>query len=823
MDTLLQDIRYAVRSLRRSPTFTIAAVLTLALGIGANTAIFSVVNGVLFRPAPFTDVDRVAMVWGTDRSSGTTREPTSIPDFADFRERSRSFERLAAFTPIEMNVTSSGADPERVTGLGVSRDFFATMGFGLLAGRTFNASEDLLGGPRSMVISEDLWDRLFQRDRAAIGRTLRLNEVEWEIVGVTRRGSDFGMLQVLGAAAYQRGFADRGGRPRVDIWLPLRADPAASRANHPIFAVGRLAASTSMAAAQQEMTTITAELERLYPQANVARGAYVEPFSDVVFGSVRTAMFVLIVAVGMVLLVACANVANLLLIRASNRVREVTVRTALGAATGRLAQQFIVEGFVLTGAGAALGVFFAYMAVDVLGALAPATVPRAGDIAVDATALAVTAAVSVGIALVFGLLPTLHARRVNLQSALHDSGRGAAGSRRHRNVRSSLVIAELAMATTLMVGGGLMIRSLWTLQQVNPGFDASGVLKAEFQLPTTRYPQNFAVFPNWPERLRFAEEVITRLTALPGVEGAAMATANPMDAGFTSSIRVVGREAEANGWPEPSIRTVSANYFSTLRVPVRDGRAFEPTDDAAAPAVIIVNEAARDRYFGGHTTMGSEINLWGSNRRVIGVVGNERFKGLASEAPPAVYMPLAQAPTPSAILVRMSGDAATGAPLVRRVMKAVDPQLALFGIEPLADTISGTLAQRRFTMLVLGAFALAAFALAIVGVYGAVSYAVAQRTREIGIRVALGADIAAVRRLVVADGARLAGIGVVIGLGGALALSRAMSSLLFGVGTRDPATFATVGLMLGAVAIAAGWLPARRAARVDPMIALRAE
>ncbi|MEQ1690215.1 MAG: ABC transporter permease [Gemmatimonas sp.] len=821
---VLQELRLAARSLRRNPVFTSAALLSLALGIGANTAIFSIVNGVLLRPAPFADLDRIAMVWETDRTSGTTREPASIPDFTDFQSRSRQFERLAAFSPIEVNASQGDSDPERLAGISVSHGYFETLGLKAFAGRTFTASEDRVGGPITAVISEELWARLYQRDRSVLGRSLRLNGVDTEIIGVMPSGSDFGVLQVLGAAAYNRGFAERGGRPRVDVWIPLRASPEAPRDNHPIFVLGRLAGASSIATAQFELTAITADLERSYPDANRARGAFIEPLDAAVFGSVRPALLVLVAAVAMVLLVACANVANLMLARAASRAHEVTVRSALGASTARLMRQFMVEGFVLVGTGAILGTLLALAGVTVLRALAPATIPRIGEVGLDLTVLAVTAGIAVLIALGLGILPALHARRANLQSAMVSAGgRGSAGARWAKAFRSSLVVAELAIATTLMVGAGLLIRSLWTLQSVDPGFTATSVLKAEFELPDSRYPRNFAVFPNWPERQRFQMEVAARLGALPGVESVALATANPMDAGFTSSIRVVGREAEAVGWPEPSIRTVSANYFSTLRVPMRAGRVFEATDQATSGPVVILNESARARFFAERDPLGAQINLWGAARTVVGVVGNERFKGLANAAPPAVYLPLTQAPMPSAVLVRMSGDAALAVPLVRRVIREIDPQLALFGVEPLSETISGTMSQRRFTMLVLAVFAFAALVLAVIGVHGVLSYAVAQRTREIGIRVALGADLARVRRLILSEGVRLAATGVGLGLVGAFALARVMRALVFGVGAYDPVTFVGVATLLGGIALIACWLPARQAARVDPIVALRSE
>lgn len=822
-ESLWQDVRYAARSLARAPAFTIAAVLTLGIGMGANTAIFSVVDGVLLRESPFANLDRVAMIWETDRASGTTREPASIPDFRDFRERSRTFERITAFTPFETSL-STGDAPERIAGLAASHDYFATVGLPLLAGRTFTTEEDQPGGPRAVIISEELWTRLFDRDPDLAGRALSLNELTWNVVGVAGRGADFGVLQLLGAAAYQRGFADRGGRTRVDVWVPLRASATASRGNHPIFVAGLLARPASFGLAQREMDAIAADLERLYPQENEARGVFVEPMSDVVFGGVRRAMYVLVGAVAMVLLVACVNVANLQLVRATARSREVIIRTALGAGARRLAQHFVVEALVLAAAGAAVGIAVAFGAVHVLRALAPASIPRAETMGVDERALLFTGAVAVVIAIAVGLLPTLRAKRLDISHSLHDAGgRGSSAGSGRRTLNSSLVVAELALATALMIGAGLLVRSLWRLQNVDPGFAAAGVLKAEFQLPVSRYPQDYSRYPDWPERQRFQTEVLSRLAALPGVESAALATANPMDAGFTSSIQVIGREAEAANWPEPSIRTVSASYFATLRVPLLEGRSFEGSDDAQSTPVVILNAAARDRFFGERNVLGAQVFLWGANRTVVGVVGNERFKGLAADPPPAVYMPLSQAPTPSALFVRTRGDAVAVAPLVRRVMREVDPQLALFGVEPLDETISGTLAQRRYTMLVLAAFALAALMLAGIGVHGVLSYALAQRTREFGVRVALGAEPRRVYGLVLRDGARMIALGVTLGIVGALALSQSMRALLFGVAPRDPATFAGVAVVLVAVAFVASWLPARRAGRVDPMLALRTD
>jgi predicted permease len=825
MSDLLADLRYAARALRANPGFTAAAVLTLALGIGATTTIFSVVDGVLLRPAPFSDLDRLVMVWETDRNSGTTREPASIPDFADFHERARQLDRMAAVVAGEVSLAPEAGDPARLAALAGTYEFLPTLGAAPFLGRSFTEDEDRPGAPRVAMISQELWTQLFAGDPAALGRTIRINDVPHAVVGVLPRSADFGMLQILRSADYGRSFAERGGRTRVDIWLPLRADPTTtSRDNHPILVVGRLAAGSSPALAQQELGAIAAELEQAYP-SNDGRGAHVEPMRDVIFGSSRPALLVLLASVALVLLVACANVANLLLARGTTRTREVTVRTALGAGTGRLARQFLVEGGVLTFLGAALGVLFAFVGVDLLVALAPATLPRVDTVVIDARVLVATLAVTAVVTLVFGLVPTLQTRRFSLQPVLQDTaGRGGSAGRGQQRARSALVVAELALTAMLMIGAGLLIRSLWQLSRVDPGFAAAGVLKGEFQLPASRYPQSFDNWPRWTEVQRFTTALRQRAAALPGVEVATLAGNHPLEAGFTSSITVVGRQSEAGDWPEPAIRRVDAGYFTTLRVPVLAGRAFTEADDVEAAPVVIINRAAERRYFGAQPPLGQRISLWGMERTVIGIVGDERMHGLTEDVPPAVYLPVAQAPaTSGSLLVRVEGDPAGLAGAIRAIARELDPALPLFGVEPLADTVAGSLAQRRFTMLVLGGFAAVALILAMVGVHGVLSYTVAQRTREIGIRVALGADAGAVRALIVGQGAGLAAAGLALGLLGALAGSRWLAALLYGVRPVDPVTFGGVTLALGAIALAATWLPARRAARIAPGDALRQE
>jgi predicted permease len=823
MNAFLQDLRYAARQLLRSPGFTIPAVLTLALGIGANTAIFSVVDGVLLRRAPFDDMDRLTMVWETDRASGTNHEPASVPDYLDFVRETKQFEMLAAFTATEASLTSDGSDPSRIAGLLVSHEFLPMVGLQPVLGRSFTEEEDQPGGPNVIIISESLWETMFARDNAVLGRTLRIDDIPRTIVGVLPSSADFGTLQILSAADYGRGFADRG-RPRVEAWLPLQPDPVQlPRQTHPIFVAGKLGEGVSVAEAQQELGALAAQLEETYPE-NDARGVHVQALSSVVFGPIRPALFVLLGAVAMVLLVACANVANLLLARGTAREREVTVRAALGASAGRLTRQFLVEGALLATTGAILGTVLALLGIQTLMALAPVEIPRVDAVTLDGRVLVMTLVVTAVVALGFGLLPSLQARHLRAGGTLAPgASRGSAGPGQGR-FRSGVVMAELALAVVLTAGAGLLVKSLWQLQQVDPGFSTEGVLKADFQLPEARYPQDFSVYPQWVEIARFEDELKMRVAALPGVNAVAIAGRHPLDAGFTSSISVVGREAESGDWPEPSIRQVDAGYFETLRIRLIAGRRLEPTDDETAPTVLLINEAAADRYFPGEDPVGQRIRLWGSNREIVGIIGNERFRGPADITPPAVYLPLKQAPSPTgSLLLRVDRNPEALAASVRAIVRDIDPSLPLFGVEPMTVTLSESMAQRRFTMLLLGIFASVALALAVVGVHGILTYTVAQRKREIGIRMALGADRRKVQQLILGRGVLLTMGGLGIGLIGALVGTRAMRSLLFAVSPTDPGTIAAVGILLAVVAVVASYLPARRAAKVDPMEALRAE
>ncbi len=815
---------HALRSLLRTPGFALAAVLTLALGIGANTAIFSVVDGVLLRPAPFADIGRLAMVWETDRASGTTREPASIPDYFDFQERTRQFQRLAAFTPFSVPVVLGQGNPERLPGMAISHEFLPMVGIRPVLGNGFSADQDQSGGPLTVMVSEAFWTERLAHDPTVIGSTIRVLDQPATIIGVLPGSADFGILQILRQAAYQRGFADQGGRVRVDIWLPLRPSRDANRGNHPIFVAGRLASGVTTSAAQQEMDGIAGDLERSFPQANEARGVHVEPLAQVVFGGARPALLILLGAVFLMLLVACANVANLLLARGMTRTREFAVRAALGAGLPRLTRQFLGESALLTVLGAGLGVLLAVGGVRVLLNWAPANVPRVDAVSIDWRVLAVTLAVSILVALLFGILPALQAARTGFTGlGSGHPGRTASAGRSHTRFRAGLVVVQLTLAIMLMAGASLLIQSFWRLSRVDPGFDTQAVLKADFQLPSN-YPQRFADFPRWTEIRQFAQSVRERLGAIPGVAAVSIVGNHPLEAGFTSSIMVVGREAEAHDWPEPSIRFMDQSYLAVTHGRVVEGRGLTASDDLDAPPVVMINQAARTRFFGSQPPLGQRIQLWGAARAVVGVLADEHIHGLAEAATPAVYLPTGQAPVPQgSIMVRVAGDPASFAPTLRRVVRGIEPALVLSAVEPLTETLAKSNAERRFTMLMLGIFAGATLVLAVIGVHGLLSYTVAQRTRELGIRMALGADRGNVGRLVLGQGAKLALLGIGIGLLGAVATTRVLKSLLYGTSPGDPVALVAAVLILAGVTLLASWLPARRAARTDPAVVLRTE
>ncbi|MEX0908049.1 MAG: ADOP family duplicated permease, partial [Gemmatimonadota bacterium] len=592
----------------------------------------------------------------------------------------------------------------------------------------------------------------------------------------------------------------------------------------PFLAIGRLADAVSIADAQAELASIMADLERAFPE-NAARGVNVESYEEVTFGRVRRPLFVLLGAVVLVLLVACVNVANLLLARAEGRSREVAVRRALGASPSRIRGQFLVDSVLLTLLGAAGGLLLAHAALDTLVALAPPDIPRIADAALDVRVLAIATTASMLVCILFGLAPALDVRRVDLQHVLKaGAGRSATASHESRRLRESLVIAEVALAVALVISAGLLLRSFQALASVDPGFRTEGILKAEYQLDPLRYPMDFSRWPALPEINNFHATLLDRVGTLAGVRSAALAGQSPLDAGTTNGFVIEGREAESADMPEIRTRFITPGYLATLDVPLSAGRDISHSDVATSPRVALINRSAAERYFPGMDPAGHVLSFWSTSWRIVGVIGDERFSGVDSEPEPAVYAPLAQAPLPAAtILLRTDRDAALLADDVRRTLRELDPALALSGVERLDVTLARTVARPRFIAVLLGLFAAVAASLAVIGVHGVISYGVARRTSEIGIRMALGATRASVLRLILAEGVALAAVGVAIGVVLAAAMARAVAALLFGVQPWDPATFGGVIVGMLACAVLASLLPARRAARAQPMAALRAE
>jgi len=818
------DIRHAIRTLAASPGFAAVAIITLALAIGATTAIFSVIDGVLLRAAPVAGLDRVVMVWETDRRTGTTREPGSVPDFLDYQRDGRALSAIEGVIGGEVNFAPASGEPVRLASLTVSRGLLPMLGLTPIAGRHFTAEEDRAGGPEVAIISESLWTRSLGRAPHVLGSTIRLDERPYTVVGVMGDQADFGMLQILSAADYSRGYADSGARANADLWLPLKPDVRAlPRSTHPILLMGRLAPGATVASAQSELTRLSAALERAYPE-NQERGAFIEPLDEVVYGKARPALLMLWGAVGLVLLIGCVNVANLVLVRGRSRSREVAVRLALGAGVARLARQFLIENLLITLSGAALGVALAATALRALVALAPANVPRLEAVTLDLRVLGLTLAIAVATGLVFGLVPLVQAWRLDPQATLKSEGQhGTSGGHARRRTHRVLAMAELALAATLVIGATLLVRSFSEVLGVDTGFRTAGVVKAEYQLPASRYPFEFSRWPNLPEIQDFTTRLLRRASELPGVEAAAVSGAHPLDPGFTNSFQIVGREAESRNFPEISVRTVTPGYFAVTRLPLHSGRLLADGDTGTAARVLVINQAAASRFFASREPVGAGIRFWGITWTVIGVVGNEKFQGVTEADPIAAYAPFAQAPTrgTSVLMVRTTGNPATLGPALAGIVREMDPALAVYGVETLDQTLLRSVGERRFAMILLTLFAGLALVLAVVGVHGVLSYGVAERRRELGIRVALGAATRQITWLVVGEGLIVGVIGIGAGLAGALVMTRALSSMLFGITSTDAVTYIVVAGALTLVSLASTWLPARRAARVDPSQLLR--
>ncbi len=800
----MNDISYAIRRLFKSPGFTLVAIVTLALGIGANAAIFSVVNGVLLEPLPFPEPGRLVGVYHVSEGHRTVM---SGPNFIDVARASRSLESVAAMYRDREILTGQG-DPVRINVAKVSAAFFSVLRARPALGRVLRADENTPGKTNVIVLGDALWRERFGADPGIIGRTIQLDGVSTEVVGVMPRGFAFP--------------AER------HAWAPIEYDTnfvSGQRGAWYLSVIGRLQPGATPEQAAREAETIGRSLAKQYPDANEGIGITVYPLLEAMVGEIRRSVLVLLGAVGVVLLIACANVANLLLARAAARQSEMAIRTALGAARGRLIRQLLTESVLLSVVGGAFGLLFAVWAVEILLGLQPEGIPRLDNVGIDLRVIAFTFALAVLTGIVFGTAPALAATRDSFSSSLKEGGRGALTSAGGARLRSLLVIVEMALAVMLLAGAGLLIRSFARLQAVDPGFRPDRTLTFELTLPDVRYKED-------PPRVDLFDRLLPRLRALPGVESTAGVMGLPLSGmTFNISFEVGGRPpVPPSQQPAMEVRVATADYFRTVGIPLRRGRLFTDGDRMGSPPVVLITESAAKQYFPNEDPIGKTIKLgWGrgpgkprAGGQVAGIVGDVKDAGLSESNPPEIYLPYRQWPVQSmSVVMRTRVPPQSLAEAARREVFALDGSLPVSNVRTLDDIVSRSISQPRFYTTLLAVFASVALALAAIGIFGVLSYAVAQRTREIGIRMALGAEARTVLALVIRQAMILAAIGIAAGLAAALALSETLQNMLFGIRPRDPVTFAAVAALLAAVALVASYLPARRATRVDPIVALR--
>jgi putative ABC transport system permease protein len=817
MENAINDFRFGLRMLLKGRSTTVVALLALMIGIGASTAMFSVINSMMLRPLPYKDADRLAMIWQTNPEIKLSFDkfPASIGKFLDWRAQATSFESMSAFTAIPFNLEQRG-EPEKLGGAVVSADFFSVFGVKPLIGRSFGAEEGQPGHNLVVVIGYGLWQRRFNRDPGIIGQSIRLDGQDYTVIGVMPAGFSF----------------PRGGEmpaffqlpARSEIWSPIAAtaEQIAARDNNVNKGViGRLKSDVTLQQAQVEINTISGRLAEQYPDSDGGFGAELIPLRDQIIGSLKLALFVLMGAVGFVLLIACANVANLLLARGASREKELAIRSALGASRLRVVRQLLTESVVLSLAGGVLGLAVAVVGVRVLIAITPDNIPGIKEVSVDLRVLGFTLLMSLLTGIIFGTAPAFHGSRTDINEPLKEGGRGSTSGR--HLTKDLLVISEVALALVLLVGAGLMIRSFLNIEKVDPGLTPGGVLTAQISLPKTRYPDDI-------QRARFQKDLIDRLKSLPGVESASVSLIIPLTGaeevdGFEIEGRPKARSVQEATFANFTI--VSADYFKTMGIPVLAGRPFTEADTQTAPSVVVVNQAFARKFFPNEDALGKRLaggpNSWIT---LVGVVGDVRRTALDADPQPEWYRPFGQSTNDyfGVLLKAAPGLDPRGlAPSLTSSVWSIDPDLPVYSVQTMDQILSVSLSRRRFNMILLGIFAVSALMLAAVGIYGIMSYGVTQRTHEIGIRMALGARAGDVLGMVVGQGMRLAIIGLAIGLAGSFALTKVMATLLFGITATDPLTFAAVPAVLGAVALLACYVPARRATRVDSMVALRHE
>ena len=802
-----QDLRYAGRMQLKNPAFTIVAVLALALGIGANTAIFSVVNSVLLRPLPYKDPEQLVMVWEDASKFGYPHDTPTTANYVDWRDQNTVFEGMSAIADESFNLTGTG-DPERLEGRLVSANLFPLLGVDPQIGRTFTAAEDQPGSNKVALLSYALWQRRFGADNSIVGKTINLNGESYTVVGVM-------------PARFQFPTSDD------QIWAPIAFtnEERANRDRHYLQVLGRLKPGVSLEQAQTEMNTIAARLQQQYPDSNTDLGAAVTSLHEHLVGDIKPALLILLGAVGLVLLIACANVANLLLARAAVRQKEIAVRVALGARRQRLIRQFLTESILLSTIGGVVGLAVAYGGLMLLRAFIPENISQAGQISIDLKVLGFTLLVSVITGLIFGLAPALQAARFNQTETLKEGGRDSATGSSGKRVRGLLVMSEVAVSLVLLIGAGLLINSFLRLRNVDPGFRADNLLTMRIVLPQPKYEQ-------FERRSAFYTDLLQRVQNIAGVKSAAVTTNLPLyRQGNSIGISIEGQPPPPPGQENIVVtRIISPGYFDTMSIPLLSGRTFSDQDAATSPRVAVVSETMARRYWPGQDPIGKRIGTGRIERpedwtQVVGVVKDVRQFELTADPKPQMYLPYKQRGFFESrdLVVKTEVDPASLAATVRQAVWEIDKDQPVSNIRTMEEILLESIDRQRFSTLLLAIFAGVALVLAAVGIYGVMSYSVAQRTHEIGIRMALGAQTGAVLKLAVGYGLKLVVAGIVIGLIAAFALTRVMSTLLFGVTATDPTTFTLISLLLVAVAAIASYIPARRATKVDPIIALRYE
>ena len=817
-ETFIKDFKHSLRMFALSPAFTLAAVAALTLGIGVNTAIFSVVNAVLLRPVAFPDPDRLIVFMNTSpQGSGPAASPAK---FQHYRQQTSVVQDVSVYRTGVVNYTGGGF-PEQLRSGQVSADFFRLFGGAVVRGRTFSAEEDLPGGERVVVLAHRLWTTQFNSDPDVVGKTISLSGEPYTIVGVL---GDFN-------------FEEFGRTPQV--WVPFQIDPNTADQGHYFQAAGRLKPGVTLEQAKARLQLSADEYKRKFPNALRPNESFtVQPVREVLVRNVRSSLLVLAGAVSFVLLIACANVANLLLVRATGRRREIAIRAAVGGSRGRIIRQLLTESVVLSATGGVLGLLLGIVGIRALLAVNTAGLPRIGEdgilVGVDWRVLAFTVAVSLGTGILFGLIPALQSSRADLTTALKESsGRSGTGFRQNK-ARSVLVVTEVALALILLIGSALLIRTAVALTRVDPGFDSANVLTMRMSLSGPRFVKSETV-------QQMVRDAVERLRAVPGVVNASATCCVPLQGGYGLPFLIVGRPAEGPFHGGGSWMTVSPGYFEVFRIPVKRGRSFNDRDTSQAPGAVIINEAMARQYWPKGDPLNDRLVIGRGimrefkdepERQIVGVVGDTRDGGLNRNPGPAMYIPQAQVPdaanalnlrlTPMAWVVRTQADPhGLSAPVQEQLRQATG--LPVTDVRAMDEVVSLSTSRERFNMWLMTVFGASALLLAAIGIYGLMAYAVEQRTQEIGIRLALGAQTAQVKNMVVLQGMRLALVGVVVGLGAAFGLTRLIATFLFGVTARDPLVFAGVPVLLTAVALLAVWLPARRASRVDPIIALRYE